>query len=500
MKQCVLIILFIFSFFSLSSADELSMQAQYAQYNGTAIVLSGDVNVDHELGKITANHVELFPEVNEYSQRFSHIHLSDDVNIHLKDGGHLTCGKADIDFEKLKGQFYGDFRQEFVTYTENCRDKTGLPSPLILKSHSMVISLLEDPQQKNVTHSIGEIRGENSVTINYNDDYVAAADRAIFHRQNDEENKTAMPGVITLHMNDDERHCQLWNRQGDLIEASRMCIDTIHKNLLFSSPKGSMTVSRSEASENKINFSCDTMSWDDKQQLLVLRDHVVIDQQGMGILTTDGTVNLYQYICDGETRLKSIETNGYTVLTYVDAIDNVMHTLTSFGKAIVDHRILQTVLESPKGPDGAVLADKQVRFQDNMGDITADTLTICYTMLGKTPVPSKFLLEGNVSIKNQQTPDHAKSKIFIQYALADRVEYTPQAKEVKLYANEKNRVLFFDKINNLQVSAPVLYIRRDQVTKKDSVQGEGDVRFTFLERELEKIQQFLRQETHEKRS
>jgi len=48
-------------------------------------------------------------------------------------------------------------------------------------------------------------------------------------------------------------------------------------------------------------------------------------------------------------------------------------------------------------------------------------------------------------------------------------------------------VLFYDKINNLQVSAPEIKMQRDKQTKKQQFQGIGDVRFHFVEKEYQQL-------------
>ena len=75
----------------------------------------------------------------------------------------------------------------------------------------------------------------------------------------------------------------------------------------------------------------------------------------------------------------------------------------------------------------------------------------------------------------------------MQYALADELEYQPHSQEIVLKAQEGNRVLFFDKINGVQMSAPGLKIHHDSMKRKDTVQGIGDVHFTFVEKELEQL-------------
>ena len=75
-----------------------------------------------------------------------------------------------------------------------------------------------------------------------------------------------------------------------------------------------------------------------------------------------------------------------------------------------------------------------------------------------------------------------------QYAIADIVEYVPKTMEMSFFSSNNRRVLFFDKVNNIQVSAPALKIKRDAATKKDTIKGMGDVRFSFAENEARTAQ------------
>ena len=72
--------------------------------------------------------------------------------------------------------------------------------------------------------------------------------------------------------------------------------------------------------------------------------------------------------------------------------------------------------------------------------------------------------------------------------IADKVEYTPQTNEAVFTShNNLKRVLFYDKANDMEVSATTLKIKRDEATKKETVKGIGDVRFSFVENEFEQL-------------
>src|SRR5262249_30835599 len=95
-------------------------------------------------------------------------------------------------------------------------------------------------------------------------------------------------------------------------------------------------------------------------------------------------------------------------------------------------------------------------------------------------------------------PQTAHSPL-VQYALADRVEYFPKNQEA-LFSTKGSgrRVLYYDTANDMQVSAPALRIKRDQVTHKDSVKGIGDVRFNFVEHEIDQLEQLRKRFALEK--
>lgn len=479
--------------------DDLVMlvDSDLADYNGKKITLSGNVLVEHELGSIAANWVELTPETIQKKINFNMLDMKNEVKISLRDGGQLSCASANVDYKTLQGHFQGNPQQEYVVYTENCSDKAGTLIPLVVKSRQMLIKI--DRSEINTTKSphscISSITADENVTVNYNNDFIAAADHATYQRQAADPDTIAkqstMTGLISLRAKEENGLCQVRNHNGDLIKASNICIDTINHHLLFGYPRGAIYVSREKGSKERIDFAADTMTWDDQQNLLVLRDHVVISEMGIGQLTTDKEIRITQQTVDGLKHLNAIESLGPTTLTFSDEEKELAHTLICHGTLFIDHKRLQTTMDSPLDENGNVITGMQVYYQDNMGEIYADKLYITYAVINHSLVATKLLLEGNVHIMNRCTIDPERQSPYLQYALADTVEYTPQAKEISLAAKGKRHVLFFDKVNNLQVSAPGLKIRRDQTTKKESIQGIGNVRFNFVEKEFDEMDKYF---------
>ncbi|HEY4832459.1 MAG TPA: hypothetical protein VIH61_07880 [Waddliaceae bacterium] len=132
----------------------------------------------------------------------------------------------------------------------------------------------------------------------------------------------------------------------------------------------------------------------------------------------------------------------------------------------------------------------QVTYSDSMGEIYADRAQIDYQEISGTLEATKISLFNNVRLVNLGTTE----KLAIQYALADEVYYYPQEK-LMILEGKNSRVLFYDKQHDMQLSARSVRAHRDPITKKQTVQGMGDVRFIFGPEELDKIKQhFVRDE------
>lgn len=78
-----------------------------------------------------------------------------------------------------------------------------------------------------------------------------------------------------------------------------------------------------------------------------------------------------------------------------------------------------------------------------------------------------------------------------QYALADRVKMIKGEKEIRFFSDFGRRVLFYDKINKLQMSAPEISVMKDPLKNKNIVKGKGKVRFHFKDEEYERLRQYF---------
>ena len=472
------------------TAEEMTViSSGCADYDGKKITLSEQVVVEHELGTLSAGQVILMPTPDVPKISFGILHLREDVKIALKEGGQLCCSSADVDYQQLLGQFYGDRQREYVVYAENSREGEDGPS-LIVKGKRMTIQIKrENGNQESPISRVRQMTIEDSVTLNYNRHFIALADYAIYQRLEpdaEQESSLLLPGLITLKALAQNGICRVTNREGDVIRASQINIDTIKRQLTFSSPKGAIHLAEVTKGPGQINFSAGTLLWDQPHDKLTLKEHVEISQKGIGKLQTENEVHVIQESINGHKQLSSIESVSDTALIFIDEDKDLSHTLNCYGQLVIDHKKWQAHLDSPRDAAGVVLKNKQVTFQDSRGEIFADRLDIIYELRNHAVFPEKIILNGNVQVFNHLSPSNEETTSVLQYGLADCVEYFPEKQEM-LFKAESGRVLFYDKINNIQVSAPGLKISRNKNTKKPSIEGVGDVRFSFVEQEFEQL-------------
>lgn len=121
--------------------------------------------------------------------------------------------------------------------------------------------------------------------------------------------------------------------------------------------------------------------------------------------------------------------------------------------------------------------DSCVYFRDNRGKIYAKRALI--------NVKSNCCnLYQDVKMINREGP-------LEQYALADQVLILKNKREARFFSDKTGRVLFYDKVNRLQMSAPKLLIRNGASSDQNEVKGYGNVRFHFNDQEYDRLRQYF---------
>lgn len=459
-----------------------------AEYNGQEISLVGDVVVQHGLGTISAHRFKISAPDNEKKYKFSLLTMCEKVVIEFQNGGQLACERAEVDYEKLQGHFFGSEEIPEVTFSFSESQLKGHQKivPLTIKGLQMQIDFIRAGEKNTSSKAeLNQIQIDGQVCIHYNHDYLLQADRA-FYQHDLLETKNMKAGKLFLSANPDVL-CRVSNLQGDHILAKTIAIDTQNQFFDFNDPHGTLTNRQGNQTGEmqKINFSADHMSWDNQGLKLTLKGHVEVDDRNTLHLKTDHQLILTHRLVNGKKEIQTITCPQETEITYFDAKES--HKVICHGSLLIDQENAQMWLYSPKDEQGNVLEAKQVFFENVMGEISADQVQIVYEKGQQLMQPKKINLMGNVQLFNRFNGHVQESSSVLQYALADQMEYFPNSQDMLLTGKNGNRVLFFDKINSLQMSAPGLKIHLDKSTHKESVQGIGDVRFTFIEQEFNQL-------------
>lgn len=488
MKKYVWILsIFLGTLHAIEEQKPLVIDSEFADFDGKQFTLSGHATIEHELGKVEAQNVALFPETESKKLRFAYLKMNEGVKITLVDGGELTCSDATVDYRQLKGRFWTVLPHDSVIYKENIKHGDLLsPAPLEVKSREMLILLQHQNQSSQLV--ISEIEALQDVIVNYNDEFFAAADQGQYQRSEQKSllNPSNIMGIISLKANGEEGLCKVSNKNGDVIHADQIKIDTVKRELDLEKPKGTFFSQQNPEQKNKdIDFTCDMMTWNESQDVLTLSGMVVVHYKGAGTLTNPNEIKVYRQLLDGKKQISKIESIGESQLDYIDDKQEGSHLLTTYGKFTLDNQKMKAWLESPRDSLNKVVDGKQVHFKDQMGEVFADEAFVDYAEVNKKLTPTKLILKGNVYLLNKSKENDAKK--VLQFAIADRVDYDPATQEMIFAAEGKKRVLFFDKTNNLQISAPAVKIKRNPNTNKESIQGVGDVRFSFIDKEFDQL-------------
>lgn len=486
MKKFLCLLIFLGSL-QAEESRPLVIDSEFADYDGTQFVLTGHATVEHELGKVEANCLTVLPEKEGKKLRFACLKMNEDVKISLLDGGQLSCPNAIIDYHDMTGRFWSEPSQEFVTYTEKLKD--GKSTPIEVKSQEMLIRLSQN-QKESSQILISQITAEQNVSVNYNNDYFAVSDTGEYQRfdpstPEEKLNASNVPGLISLKSSGESGICQIRNKSGDLIDADQIKINTMKRELEFDAPHGFISYDSNQQKNSEIDFSCGTMNLNEAKDILILSDDVAICSNGIGKLTNPREIRIYRQLLNGKKQISLIESIGESRLDYKDEKNNSDYVLITHEKFTLDPQKNQAHFASPRDDSGNVVSDKQVHFIDPSFEIFADDAFINYKEVDKKMSPTNIFLIGNVCLIGKASDD-AEAK-YVKFAIADRVDYDIPTQEMIFSSENKKRVLFFDKTNNLQISAPSVKVKRNLTTKKDAIQGIGDVRFSFIDKEFNQL-------------
>lgn len=465
---------------SSEAPEPVIVNSGEAEYNGREVSLRGEVEVQHPLGTISANQLtfESSSDQQNKKNKFGNLKISKNVRLNLAQGGILTCQEARINFATMQGICCGNTDFPDVIYLSTLQNDSK--QRIELRSQEMFFEMLRVPDTSQL--QVKQINANKNIRILYQGDYQATGERATFSCLSNEP-QFASSGILHLSVDDNLEHCEVKNLNGDHLFAWSIQLDTAKRLLTLSKPFGTLNFQSESKPLQTLKFRSQNLLWDDSQNILTLKGDVNVSYNDVLHLHSETELVIKQAVENGKKTLRSIEVPQKVHISYRDSEKDEEHKIFSPGCFMIDHEQHRIILEGTE--------TGQVAIEDVMGDMFADRVKLDYDWEKQFEL-QKIVLNGNVRLFNRFDGHREESSSILHYFLADYVEYFPNKREMVLVSREGNRVLFFDKVNNIQMSAPSLKIKRDSTTNKDLIQGIGDVRFIFIETELEQIKQRFR--------
>jgi hypothetical protein len=463
-----------------------SVSSTNASYDGTALILTGHVVLDHGLGTMTAEEASLQRQEEAAKDfPFALIQLHKEVLLALKNSSELRCEHADLDFSTLKGLLRAK-ENERVAYRDTFKGKKSDElNSLQMLSRTLELNFSKQEQEeKKIDYEIESVLAKDDVEIAYTGDFVLYADHALYRKLPSQTASRELQGLITAFPKDAQDQCHLIH-QGDLIDADSMDVDLLHSKISMLHPHGTLVSSLVPHGEKaNMRFHCDHLSWDHLDQLLTLQGGVEIDDDVIGSLASQEAIELKHTIVEGKRILTSIHAKGPTSLLYRDREQNRQHKILCKGDIHLDRNQLLATLNSPE-TQGKVTPSQQLYYEEEEIAFYADHASLEYAEQAGSLQPVSLTLKGNIRLFS-----HDPQQPF-RCGIADRLSYSLATRTLILSANPGKKVLFSDESQGVKISAREVHITRDPETKQQTVKGVGNVQFAFSVEENEMLKQLF---------
>lgn len=160
--------LFCFFVFSLSGQEQVvEVSSGEAFFDGKEMVLLGQVDAEHGIGKVSAKKLGIVfsPEGKSYL-----LNIYDDIHIVFQRGGEVFCQNAQVDYTALKSTFKGNECFPEVIF------RKGTEFEMTSKEVSLQLEKIEGVGKFDIT----TLQAEGGITLKYDDHYMLEGKSATY--------------------------------------------------------------------------------------------------------------------------------------------------------------------------------------------------------------------------------------------------------------------------------------------------------------------------------
>lgn len=441
-----------------------SISSSNASYDGSALILKGQVQLDHGLGKMEAEEATLQKQENTKDFPFSLIHLAKQVSLKLHHSGELKCQEADLDFANLQGHLTSNDR---VIYTDSLKRKKGKPSSVKLLSKIVDLQFIKKSENPKSTYDIQNVIARDQVELTYAQDYTLSTDAILYQKNLVDPSNHDFQSHLSSY---GKERCKLIH-QADTIEAEHFDLDVVNNRLVMKKPEGVV----SSFSKGEVRFTSDNLLWDHEKSTLHLKGNPSLQEPNLGTMVSDQEITLIKK----EKQLVGLKSLGNTTLTYLNN-----HKLVSHGTLNFDRTRHNSNIESPR-VKGVVPENLQLSYEEGEMKVLADQAHVEYTEEEGAFHPVSVSLKGHIKIFSHHTEKPTR------FGLADRLTYSPTTRTFILGADPGKKVVFVNDEENLRISAQEVHITQDPLTKKQTVKGLGNVQFALSSEEETNLNKYF---------
>ncbi len=440
---------------------EQKLSSDEASYDGSSLILEGNVLLEHALGVMRAKHAFLQKQDEGKDLPFSLIHLQNEVLLSLHNKSNLSCDEAKLNFNDLTGHLSSS-GEGSVSYQDLLERENHPAIALHVMSKEIDLSFIKKPSDQTFLYAVSSLKAQKNVRIKYSEAFLVEAEEAFY------EDKDSR--YVRIYPVNNGQKCHIWY-QGEHIEADTIDINVSANQLTIKEPIGALPSGLLSSQQKKpISFHSHHLLWDEGRGLLILEGDVEVEEQDFGLLQAKNTIEAKQEKHEGRTEITSFAAHGESHIQRINPISGKKHTLSCFDFLHINALTETIQLYSPKekGP--------QLCYQDEEVLLYADKGKYQYGE--ETPESPRVLtVEGMVSFE-------AKKGTGTKRGIADKVTYFPGTHTLVLAALPKKKVLFQDEEQNLLMSAQEVHLTKDPTTHKTEVKGVGNVKFSLQEEEL----------------
>lgn len=406
-----------------------SIAASSATYDGSTLILDGDVSLDHGFGNMKAEKAVLTREQETGQEEFPFtcIELAEAVRLSLSTEAHVECERASLDFTTMKGILTSPKNVHYVDIINS--------TPFELFSPYLDLQMIKNALKKD-SYDIERAHAQKGVHLIYDKLYHLKADSIVFSKDN--------------LRSDGEGPC-VWTFENDRVDAQHFDLDLTQKQLHLQKANGHLT----SFSKGDVQFTADDLNWKHTENHLVLKGMPKVQETSLGTITSEQEIDLTLK----DQKLHHLKTEGPTEL-----ISHKGHSLKTEGSLEVDSEKSLATIHSH---------NSQLLYKEDEMTLMADEAQIYYKENEQGLEPERVELQGHIKIFSQEKEGPSRRGI------ADTLTYDPAARTCILKALPGQKVLFMRDQDQLRISASEVHITYDPVSKEQQVRGIGHIVLTL---------------------